>query len=169
LKARGTGHKRILDVEAVIFAIGDKVDNSFGLPTDSNAFVLNPSPRFPIDGISYEAFDPETKAPIPDVFVGGWARKASQGLVGYARKDGTNASKAVWQYLQTLQPTVPNLEEVAEKMKGLSKPIVTKENIQTLEAAEAAEAQKRGLEEFKFATNEDMLQAMGLNISASFF
>jgi len=90
-------------------------------------------------------------------------------LVGYARKDGTNASKAVWQYLQTLQPTVPNLEEIAEKMKGLSKPIVTKENIQTLEAVEAAEAQKRGLEEFKFATNEDMLQAMGLNISASFF
>jgi len=169
LKARGTGRKRTLDVEAVIFAIGDKVDNSFGLPTDSNAFVLNPSPRFPIDGISYEAFDPEADSPIPDVFVGGWARKASQGLVGYARKDGTNASKAVWQYLQTLQPTVPNLEEVAEKMKGLSKPIVTKENIQTLEAVEAAEAQKRGLEEFKFATNEEMLQAMGLNISASFF
>ncbi len=169
LKARGTGHKRILDVEAVIFAIGDKVDNSFGLPTASNAFVLNPSPRFPIDGISYEAFDPDADAPIQDVFVGGWARKASQGLVGYARKDGTNASKAVWQYLQSLQPTIPNLEEVAEKMRGLSKPIVTKENIQTLEAAEAAEAQKRGLEEFKFATNEDMLQAMGLNVSASFF
>lgn len=169
LKARGTGHIRILDVEAVIFAIGDKVDNSFGLPTVSNAFVINPSPRFPIDGISYEAFNPEADAPIPDIFVGGWARKASQGLVGYARKDGTNASKAVWQYLQTLQPTVPNLEEVAEKMKSLSKPIVTKENIQTLEAVEAAEAQKRGLDEFKFATNEEMLQAMGLNISASFF
>ena len=169
LKARGTGHKRTLDVEAVIFAIGDKVDNSFGLPTVSNAFVINPSPRFPIDGISYEAFNPEADAPIPDIFVGGWARKASQGLVGYARKDGTNASKAVWQYLQTLQPIVPNLEEVAEKMKSLSKPIVTKENILTLEAVEAAEAQKRGLEEFKFATNEDMLQAMGLNISASFF
>jgi hypothetical protein len=54
-------------------------------------------------------------------------------------------------------------------MKSLSKPIVTKENIQTLEAVEAAEAQKRGLDEFKFATNEEMLQAMGLNISASFF
>ncbi len=169
LKARGTGHKRVLDVEAVIFAIGDKVDNSFGLPTDSNAFIVNPSPRFPIDGISYEAFDPDADAPIQDVFVGGWARKASQGLVGYARKDGTNASKAVWQYLQTLQPIIPNVEEVAEKMKGLSKPIVTKENIQTLEAAEAAEAKKRGLEEFKFATNEEMLQAMGLNVSASFF
>ena len=169
VKARGTGHKRTLDVEAVIFAIGDKIDDSFGLPTASNAFAMNPSPRFPIDGISYEAFDPDADEPIQDVFVGGWARKASEGLVGYARKDGTNASRAVWQYLQTQQPTVANLEAVAEKIKSLSKPIITKENIKKLEAVEAAEAQKRGVEEFKFATNEEMLQAMGLNVSASFF
>jgi len=169
LKARGTGHKRTLDVEAVIFAIGDKIDDAFGLPTASTGFVTNPSPRFPIDGISYEAFNPDADEPIRDVFVGGWARKASEGLVGYARKDGTNASKAVWQYLQTLQPTVPNLEAVAAKMKSLSRPIITKENIKKLEEVEAAEAQKRGLEEFKFETNEEMLQAMGLNPSASFF
>ena len=169
VKARGTGHKRTLDVEAVIFAIGDKIDDSFGLPTASNAFAMNPSPRFPIDKTSYEAFDPDAEEPIQDVFVGGWARKASEGLVGYARKDGVNASRAVWQYLQTLQPTVPNLAAVAEKMKSLSKPIITKENIKKLEAVEAAEAKKRGLEEFKFATNEEMLQAMGLNVSASFF
>ncbi len=150
LKARGTGHKRTLDVEAVIFAIGDKIDDSFGLPTASTGFVMNPSPRFPIDGISYEAFDPDADEPIQDVFVGGWARKASEGLVGYARKDGTNASKAVWQYLQTLQPTVPNLEAVAAKMKSLSRPIIMKENIKKLEEVEAEEAQKRGLEEFKF-------------------
>ena len=79
LKARGTGHKRTLDVEAVIFAIGDKIDDSFGLPTASNAFAMNPSPHFPIDEISYEAFDPDADEPIQDVFVGGWARKASEG------------------------------------------------------------------------------------------
>jgi ferredoxin/flavodoxin---NADP+ reductase len=160
LKARGTGHKRTLDVEAVIFAIGDKIDDSFGLPTNSSAFATNPSPRFPIEGISYEAYNPQADAPVPDIFVGGWARKASQGLVGVARKDGTNASKAVWQYLQTLQPTVPNLEAVNEKMKSLGKQIVTKEDIQKLDAIEAAEAQRQGLEEFKFATNEEMLQAI---------
>ena len=169
VKARPTGHKRTLDVEAVIFAIGDKIDDSFGLPIVPNGFAMNPSPRFPMDKTSYEAFDPDADEPIQDVFVGGWARKASHGLVGYARKDGVNASKAVLQYLQTLQPTVPNLAGVAEKMKSLSKPIITKENIQKLEAVEAEEARKRGLEEFKFATNEEMLQAMGLNVSASFF
>jgi hypothetical protein len=82
--------------------------------------------------------------------------------VGYARKDGTNASKAVWAYLQTKQPVTPNVEAVMAKMKGLGKPIVMKDDIKRLEAVEAEEATKRGLQEFKFATNEEMLQAMGL-------
>jgi len=158
-KARGTGNKRRLDVETVIFAIGDKVDESFGLPIEWNEFVKNPNPRFPIDGISYES-------PMEDVFVGGWSRQASTGLVGYARKDGTNASKAVWQYLKSKQPVEPNLKAVAEKIKSLNKPIVTKDDIKKLEAIEIAEAQKRGMEEFKFDNNEDMLQAMGLTVAA---
>jgi len=158
-KAKGTGHKRRLDVETVIFAIGDKVDDNFGLPVEWNEFIKNQSPRFPIDGISYES-------PFEDTFVGGWSRKASSGLVGYARKDGTNASKAVWQYLQTKQPIEPNLQAVAEKMKSLNKPVVVKEDIKKLEAIEQAEAQKRGLEAFKFATNDEMLQAIGLKETA---
>jgi ferredoxin--NADP+ reductase len=162
VKSRGTGHKRTLDVETVIFAIGDKVDESFGLPVASNEFIKNPAPRFPVDKHSYEAFDPNTKSLIPDVFVGGWSRRASEGLVGLARKDGINASKVVSQYLQTLQPIRPNLEGVAEKMKSLPRPVITKEEIKKLEAIEEAEAQKRGVEEFKFTTNEEMLQAMGL-------
>jgi ferredoxin--NADP+ reductase len=76
-KARGTGNKRRLDVETVIFAIGDKVDESFGLPTEWSEFVKSQNPRFPIDGNSYES-------PMEDVFVGGWSRKASSGLVGLA-------------------------------------------------------------------------------------
>ena len=158
-KARGTGVKRMLDVETVIFAIGDKVDESFGLPTEWNEFIKSKTPKFPIDNISFES-------PIEGVFVGGWSRKASEGLVGYARKDGTNASKAVWQYLQTLSPTEANVEAVTEKVQGLSKPIVMKEDIKRLEAVEAEEAQKRGLEEFKCDNNEDMLNAMGLTMMA---
>ena len=141
--------------DPVIFAIGDKVDESFGLPVEWNEFVKTQAPRFPIDGNSYES-------PFEDVFVGGWSRKASSGLVGYARKDGTNAAKAVWQYLQTKQPTEPNLQAVVRKIKSLGKPVVVKEDIKKLEAIEQAEAQKRGLEEFKYSGNDEMLYAMGL-------
>ncbi|HMB21537.1 MAG TPA: FAD-dependent oxidoreductase [Anaerolineales bacterium] len=157
-KARGTGHKRLLDVETVVFAIGDKVDESFGLPIEWNEFVKNQNPRFPVDGISYES-------PIEDVFVGGWSRQASTGLVGYARKDGTNASKAVWQYLQTKQPVEPDLKALTEKIKNLSKPVIVKDDVKKLEAAELAEAQKQGMEEFKFDNNDEMLQAMGLTVT----
>jgi len=158
-KARGTGNKRLLDVETVIFAIGDKVDETFGLPVEWNEFVKSKEPKFPIDGISFEST-------IEGVFVGGWSRKASDGLVGYARKDGTNASKAVWQYLQTLSPANADAEAVAEKVHALGKPVVTKDDVKRLEAIEAEEAQKRGLEEFKFDNNEDMLNAMGLTMMA---
>ena len=165
-KARGTGNKRILDVQTVIFAIGDKVDETFGLPIEWNEFVKNENPLFPVDGLSYEAFDPQAGIPIDGVFVGGWSRKASDGLVGYARKDGINAARAVWGYLQTRQPDASTLETIRAKIRGLHKPAVTKPDIERLEAEEAEEAQKRGLEEFKYSSNEDMLRAMGLTIAA---
>ncbi len=154
-KARGTGVKRCIDVETVIFAIGDKVDDSFGLPVAWNEFVKSQEPRFPVDGISYEST-------IEGIFVGGWSRQASTGLVGYARKDGTNAARAVWQYLQTRAPSAASAEAVSARLLAHSKPVITKDDIKRLEAAEAAEAQKRGLEEFKFASNEEMLAAIGM-------
>jgi ferredoxin--NADP+ reductase len=157
---RGTGSKRLLDVDTVIFAIGDKVDESFGLPVDSSEFVKHPVPRFPLDGLSYEAFEPVTGSPIPDVFMGGWSRKASNGLVGLARKDGINAAKVVSQYLQTLPLVTPDLAALAARMNALPKPIITIDELRKLEAIELAEAQKRGLPEFKFSTNEEMLRAI---------
>lgn len=162
LKSQGTGHKRMLDVDSVIFAIGDKVDESFGLPVASNEFVKNPTPRFPVDNHSYEAFDPHTNSLIPDVFMGGWARQASDGLVGLARKDGINAAKAVTQFLQTLPPVQSSFQPLTDKLKNLPKPVITKSELKKLEAVEDAEAQKHGLEEFKFSTNEEMLHAIGL-------
>ena len=154
-KARGTGNKRRLDVETVIFAIGDKVEEGFGLPIEWNEFVKSPNPRFPTDGNSYES-------PMEDVFVGGWSRKASSGLVGLARKDGTNAAKAVWQYLQTKQPIQPNPEALSAKLKSLGKPFVLKEHLKKLEETELAQAKQQGLEVFKFGSNDEMLKVMGL-------
>ncbi len=155
VSAQGTGKKRTLDVDTVIFAIGDKVDEAFGLPTKWNEFVKNTEPRFPVEGISYESTE-------EGIFVGGWSRKASEGLVGYARRDGTNAGKAVFQYLQTKQFGSASLEAVTEKISTIHKPVVTNDDIKRLEAIEDEEAQKRGVEEYKFASNEEMLQAMGL-------
>lgn len=161
IQAHGSGNHRLLDVDTVIFAIGDAVDKSFGLPVDSSEFVKHPTPRYPLEGLSYEAFDPETALPIADVFMGGWSRKASNGLVGLARKDGTNAAKVVSRYLQTLPTMSPDLSALEARMKALPKPVITIEELKKLETVEQTEAEKRGLPEFKFATNEEMLQAIG--------
>ena len=94
---------------------------------------------------------------MEDVFVGGWSRKASSGLVGLARKDGTNAAKAVWQYLQTKQPMQPNTEALSAKLNGVGKSLVLKEHIKKMEEAELAQARQLGEEAFKFDSNKDML------------
>lgn len=165
-KARGTGNKRLLEVDTVVFAIGDKVDESFGLPTQWSEFVKNENPKFPMNDISYEAFNPETNAPIEGIFVGGWSRKASEGLVGYARKDGIRAAKAVMQYLEPIAPDSSAIVAVKAKIKSLNKPAVTKDDLQRLVTVEAQEAEKLGEVEFKFSSNEEMLGAMGLIVAA---
>ena len=99
IRPKGLGIRTFLDVDTVIFAIGDTVDPGFGLPVDRYEFIKNPLPRFPIDDTSYESFNPLTGEVIADIFLAGWARKASEGLVGVARKDGVNAAHAILSYL----------------------------------------------------------------------
>jgi len=155
--------KRIMDVDTVIFCIGDRVDDTFGLPTQWNEFVKNTAPRYPTDGLSYEVFDPKRAEPIAGVFVAGWSREASSGLVGLARKDGERGAKSVLQYLLSLPPLDDPegiVQNFHDKLFSLGKPIITKEDIARLEMAEYAEAEKRGLEEFKFSTNEEMLEIL---------
>ncbi len=164
-QAKGLGSTRVIDADTVIFAIGDRVDEAFGLPVKWNSFVKNPEPRFPVDGLSYEAYDPAANRPIEGVFVAGWSREASSGLVGTARKDGTHGAKAVMQYLLTLPPAENGtLAGLVEQLAQLDKPVVTKSDWQRLEEIERVEAERRRLEEFKFGSDEEMLEAMGLAV-----
>ena len=163
-RAKLLGSRRNLYVDTVIFCIGDKVDERFGLPVQWNEFVKNPNPQFPVEDISYEAFDPDAGKPIEGVFVAGWSREASHGLVGVARKDGERCAKAVMQFLETLTPKDnPSdlLQKVQNRLQSLGKPIVTQTHLPLLTAAEKAKAAELGVEDFKFATNDEMLQLMG--------
>lgn len=165
VEAKRLGSKRILDVDTVVFCIGDKVDESFGLAVRKNAYVKHPNPRYPVDELSFEAYNPDLNRPVDRVFVAGWSREASSGLVGVARKDGENGARAILEYLQTTPGLLdPDsiLVELSNKLKNLNKPIVLKSDLQKLAEAEAKEAENAGLPEFKFKTNEKMLDVMGL-------
>jgi ferredoxin--NADP+ reductase len=162
-KAQRLGTKRVLDVDTVVFCIGDRVDEAFGLPVQWNEYVKNPDPNFPVDCCSYEAYDPDVDKPIEGVFFAGWSREASSGLVGVARKDGGCGANALVQYLQTKSPLV-DAEVIMEELEGVLEKnfnaVVSKEDVQRLEAVEKAEAQDLGLEEYKMKTNEEMLAAI---------
>jgi ferredoxin/flavodoxin---NADP+ reductase len=164
-QAKRLSTKRVIDVDSVIFCIGDRVDETFGLPVRKNEFVKNPNPRFPVDGISFEAYDPDLDRPIERVFVAGWSREASSGLVGVARKDGEMVSRAVGQLLEDLPPLrnpTKVLEELHSCLGQLNHPVITKADLFRLEEIEQAQAESLGLEEFKFSSNREMLKVLEL-------
>jgi ferredoxin--NADP+ reductase len=153
----------VLDVDAVIFCIGDQVDNTVGLPVRNNEFTKNPQPRFPVDGLSYETYNPDLERPIERVFVAGWSREASHGLVGVARKDGENGADAILAYLHTLPGLINRediLENLSQRLAQVGKPVITKEALNKLDEAERAEAQRLGVEDFKYGSNQEMLSVI---------
>jgi ferredoxin/flavodoxin---NADP+ reductase len=164
VKARGTGNTRQIEADTIIFAIGDTVDKDFCVPVFNDAYMSAPQPRFPIEGVSYEAFNPDTNQPIERVFLAGWARQASTGLVGVARRDGERAADAVLQFLRSQGP-MRDLDNVVDKFEQrlveTQERVVDKAHLAKLADAESVEAQKLGLEDFKFATNNEMFTAMG--------
>ena len=164
--AKGLGVNRVLPADTVVFCIGDKVDAALGLPLDKwQEFCKAPQPRYPINEVSFEAYDPQREEIIPDVFLVGWAREASTGLVGKARKDGQCGAAAAIQYLDTL-PEVRGIEtmfaQVEAHLTALGKPVVTTALWRKLDAAEQAEAERQGVAYYKFPHNAAMLEVMGL-------
>ena len=163
VRARGTGVQRTLDVDTIIFAIGDSADENLGLPVRNGEFIKSFTPRFPVDGLSYEVYDPALRRLQEDVFLAGWARQAGMGVVGLARKDGTNGARAVMQYLQTLTPQPPQTaQKVADYLRGCFPQLVDEAHLGVLIAAEQQRAADLGLPDFKYASNEEMFAVMGI-------
>ena len=165
-KPRGLRTFDMLEVDTVIYCIGDQVDPGLGLPVKWGAYVTHPHPRFPVEGTSYEAYDPEKEEAIEGIFVAGWARQPSKGLVGTARKDGRHGAQALLHYLRTQSTLSPEemearLNALRARFRELDKPVVTEEDWFRLLEVERREAERRGVPEFKFATNEEMLRAIG--------
>ena len=162
-KAVATGENFVINADTVVLAIGNRVDENFGLPVVRGEFARNPEPQYPVEEISYEAYDPQTKQPLPGIYLGGWARKASDGLVGKARKDGVNSARAVLQYLQNNEPKNQKSSDWLElKLMHLAHPVVRMEDLAVLQLKEEEKAVELGTVDYLFTSNGQMLAAMGL-------
>jgi len=158
--AKATDQTVDLDFDTLIFAIGDVVDPALGLPYGKDGYVTNPDPTDPARA-SYEVFDPQTGRVLEGHYVVGWARRASEGLVGVARQDAERGCDHVLKFLAGVDKrSSPSLGEILREIEHLGVRPVTKQDVLLLGSAEEAVAKARNLPAFKFSTNEEMLAAI---------
>jgi ferredoxin/flavodoxin---NADP+ reductase len=157
--AKATGQTAVLDVDTMIFAIGDKHDPKVGLPIGPEGYSTLPNPENPKDRV-FQVSDPVTQEPLKGIFVVGWARRASEGLVGIARNDGEVGAVKVLEYLATIpdKPETISVEEVEDFIRRKGIQIVTKPDVELLQRAEAREAARRNLPSFRWGDDETMLR-----------
>ncbi|MBG0787689.1 MAG: FAD-dependent oxidoreductase [Anaerolineaceae bacterium] len=160
IKSVGTGQLETVSLDTVIFSIGSRVSDRFGLPVAHGHFVTTPDPRYPVDGISYEVYNPDLCIECDDIFVSGWARVPGEGIVGLARKDAERGAKAVLAYLDTLPASTRAVEQALEELPPVNDRLVDLDDLKKLEAVEQKKADERGLPAFKFSTREEMLKAI---------
>lgn len=150
--------------DSVVFAVGDKVDESVGLPYKSGLFVTNPNKtgNDPDDAL-FQAYDETAGKVMEGVFLAGWARKASEGLVGIAKRDGDWCAEIVEKYLAAktprshsdIQAVLGNLGSILKERK--SHPVDMK-GLRILEASEKAHwSEEDCIGEFKYTKNQEMI------------
>ena len=164
--AQGLGRTRQLEVDSMIYAIGDQVDPAIGIPFSRGLFVCNPGtlPGNP-NPAQYQAYDPGSQKVLEGIFLVGWSRKASVGIVGISKQDAERGMKVVNAYLDSREGL--SSEEIDRGLKTLKDNLrergasfVTKEEVGLIEAAEEEEASKRNLKEYKFASDREMLDLL---------
>ena len=161
---KGTGQRIQFPLDCVIYAIGDQVDASLGLPFARGAFVTNPAE---LSGdpnpAHYQPYDPASTQVLEGIYVIGWSRNASVGLVGVAKQDAERGMKVINVYLTSKEGFEPEVierkvEAVLDKLEENKVSYVTKDDVALLEAVEKQEAKKRNTWEHKYATDEEMLE-----------
>jgi len=159
ISCRATDQTADLDVDTMIFAIGDVADPGLGLPYAGQGYLINSDPTDP-ERAAYEVFDQEQSCAMTGTYVVGWARKASEGLVGIARHDAEVGATHVLKYLECTPEKTVSPEEVRKYIESKGVRVVDKADLETLAHAEEEEARRRGLSWFKFSEDEAMLQAI---------
>jgi ferredoxin/flavodoxin---NADP+ reductase len=167
VSAVGTNQTYEFPCDSVIFAVGDKVDESIGLPYRGGLFTTNPvKTGLDPDDALFQVFDEQTGQILDGVFVTGWARKASDGLVGVAKRDGEWCAEVVCRYLegQARLETVKidqTLQTLRQKCTQRGINIIEGEDLRLLDQAEQTQpATSECIGTYKASTNEEMFALM---------
>ena len=160
MACKATERTADLDVDTMIFAIGDAADPSVGLPCGPEGYLINPDTADP-QRAAYEVYDNDRNCAMEGVYVVGWARKASEGLVGIARHDAEVGAVHVLKYLEGApekESATPAEIRRAIESKGVR--VVEKSDLEYLVKAEEEQARAKGIAWFKFSDDDAMLAAI---------
>jgi ferredoxin/flavodoxin---NADP+ reductase len=158
--ARANGETSTLDVDTVLFAIGDKHDPQIGLPMGPDGYATKPDPEHPKEP-SFEVWDPAGSQVIPGRFVAGWARKASTGLAGIARHDGEAGARKALEYLKDASdPDTLTPLQVRSLFEDKGIRTVDKRDLQLLAQAEIRIGCAPSPKSFNFSDNADIFKAI---------
>ncbi|MGE3537972.1 MAG: FAD-dependent oxidoreductase [Candidatus Tectimicrobiota bacterium] len=164
--ARGTGTYDEIALDSVVFAIGDRVDDSIGFPSARGEFIATPaSEAVDTTSAAYQVYDPAQARALDGMYMIGWSRKASDGLVGKAKQDAETGAEVVLKALEHTPEVDPEVlaarrQAVCRLVAERSDALITKEEVTLLETLEQEIARAEHLEEFKFDSNEAMIKAM---------
>jgi len=160
--AVGTGVTAVIPCDTVVFAVGDRVDENAGLPYRDGLYLTVPGDD---PAGAYQVLDETAGKARAGVYVVGWARKASDGVVGRARLDAETGIRHVAAFLAE-RPKRP-LAEAERGVDGLRRALAERGTavvdypaVQRLEAVERARATADRVEEFKFSSDREMLDQL---------
>ncbi|PYY18489.1 MAG: hypothetical protein DMG60_08240 [Acidobacteria bacterium] len=160
MACKATERSADLDVDTMIFAIGDAADPSVGLPCGPEGYLINPDTADP-QRAAYEVFDNERCCAMDGVYVVGWARKASEGLVGIARHDAEVGAVHVLKYLENApEKESATAAEIKRSIESKGVRVVDKTDLEHLARAEEEQARTRGIAWYKFSDDEAMLASI---------
>lgn len=156
---KATDQTTDLDVDTMIFAIGDVADPGLGLPYGKDSYLINPDTSDAARA-AYEVFDNVRSCAMQGVYVVGWARKASEGLVGIARHDAEVGATHILKYLDCAPSKEISVGEIKRQIEAKGVRVVDKADLELLARAEEQQARERNLPWFKFSEDETMLAAI---------
>jgi ferredoxin--NADP+ reductase len=162
IAAVGTGLTSVIPCDTVVFAVGDRVDEHAGLPYRDGLYLTVPGDD---PAGAYEVLDETAGKARAGVYVVGWARKASDGVVGRARLDAETGIRHVAAFLAGRpKRSLADAERAVQALRGAldarGTAVVDYPAVQRLEAAERARAAADKVEEFKFSSDREMLDQL---------
>jgi ferredoxin/flavodoxin---NADP+ reductase len=158
--AKDSGERALIEVDTLIFAIGDTHDAGIGLPMGKDGYATRTNANAPEEP-SFEVWDTESNCVFPGRYVAGWARRASTGLVGIARHDGElGANQAIEFVKDAPDSNTIGEAEIRARLDAKGLRTVSKADLLLLASAEEHERQAQRAGIYGLVDNEAMLKAI---------